>query len=444
MIDQAQRERIYASRLFDPQFYRQTYGHLLSESDDPLEHFLSTGLAKGLLPSRQFDPALYRLLVPGCGDANPLLHCLTSDAPFEPPALTALFPAAASKLPAVKGSPDLQLEQNRAYARKAMDIRELRFIAEGRQYTLRIPEREFLRERFSADRPFAFARLPHSFWDTLWQVDLARQGLQHDPRTAVLSDAQRDALALRLCQARYGDGDKFDNNGDFAPQFLEEVLAGIPLHAADPDFMRSVAFLGYPTYRQIAIGSQDNPRGAALRRLFAARFGHGETLYDAMWPKRMLISGQLGELPALCRGRPVILVTSSTFHDLNVRWRLEDFTHVVIPPRLTQWQRWDLLARTLDAVEQARARGGRRPVVLTRCGGELAYWLFTRTFARQRDAFYIDLGQVLEGWYFDSPDLRFYRWSKVYARAVIENCRLEPYYRSLKGPDYDRWFAGLP
>jgi hypothetical protein len=443
-VDRAELERVRASGLFDPEFYRQTYAAELDGWDDPLEHFLAAGLARGFVPRKDFDPVLYRALVPECGDANPLLHSLASGSAFAPPALSDLFTRTVSSLPAVKGSPDLQLQRNRAYARKAAQVRELPFTVQGERYALKVPEPSLLLRRFRLDRPFAFARLPHGVWDTFWQLDTAEQALLADERTRDLPAAQLGALAARVCLARYGDSAKFDNNGNFAPQFVEEVKASISVHAARPEFMRAVAFLGYPTFKEVAIGSESSPRGSALLRLFAAHFQAGETVHDAMWPKRLLIAGHLRHLPDLCRDRPVVLVASRYFQDLASRWRLPTFTHVEIPPKLAQWQRWDLLGRATEAVAEARARGGRPPVVLTQCGGALSYWLITRLFSKFDDVFYLDLGQALDGWFFDLAELRVYRWMKVYCRSVIAHCRLEPYYRELKGDAYDDWFASLP
>jgi hypothetical protein len=433
-----QRELIRASGLFDPEYYRKTYADALDSGADPLDHFLEVGLERGYQPSAAFDPVLYRLTVPECGDANPVLHRIASSKNFSAPPLSEMFPQVTGKLPHIKGSPDLQLKRNRAYARGAADTRELPLVAEGRTYTLRVPEPQALLDRFHADRPFAYARLPHGFWDSLWQVETAEESLSRDPRARGLPAEQRAALATRLCDARYAF------SGAFAPLFLDEVRASIPMHAANPDFLRAISLVGYPTFRDVVIGDQVTPRTTALRRLVAAHFRPEEPLYDGLTWKRLLISGHLKHLPALCRERPVVLVANRHFSDLKARWKLEHFQHVLIPPVRSEWQRQDLLARTRAAMTAALAAGGRPPVVLTQCGGSLAFWLIARLFAEFPGAFYVDLGQALDGWFFDITELRVYRWMKVYTRAVITHCALEPYYRALKGAEYEAWFASLP
>ena len=438
MPDDAQRELIRASGLFDPEFYRKSYADALDGWGDPLDHFLEVGLEKGYLPSAAFDPVLYRLTVPECGDANPVLHRIASTKNFAAPPLTEVFPQTATKLPHIKGSPDLQLKRNRAYAKSAADARELPLVAEGRTYTLRVPAPGTLLDRFRADRPFAYARLPHGFWDSVWQRGMAEDALAADERTRGLPVEQRRALAGRLCDTRY------PHTGAFAPLFMDEVLADVPAHAASPDFHRAVSFVGYPTFREIAVGDQATPRNTALRRLVAAHFRPDEPLYDGLYWKRLLISGHLRHLPGLCRSRPVVLVASRYFADLKARWELERFEHVLIPPSRSEYQRWALLERTQAAVAVALAAGSPAPVVLTQCGGSLAFWLFTRLFARFPQVFYVDLGQALDGWFFDVAELRVYRWMKVYARSVIAHCELEAFYRVLKGPSYEDWFRSLP
>lgn len=438
-------ELIRASGLFDADYYRGIYGPEVDAQGDPLQHFLDVGLAQGRLPSEQFDPVLYRLLVPSCGDANPLLHRLNSSKPFGPRPLPKLFPEVVAALfpkgdsAAVKYRHEAEyVEVNREYPDGAAAVREMPFVTGGQRYALQVPEPDLLLERLRSDRPYAFARLPHGFWDALWMVEVAEAGIAADERAQRLPQQQRRALAARLCAAVR------DRHGGFAPMFIEEVLADIPAHATHPDFLRSVSFKGAPSASEELFGRRTLVPPDIVLSIFSRYFRPEETLYDALLWKRLLIAGQLRELPDLCRSRPVVLVASRFFMDLDQRWQLDQFTHVRIPPRLSQWQRWDLLARTSDALAAALALGGRPPVVLMQCGGSLSYWLITRLFARFPQTFYIDLGQALNGWFFDLVDTHKSPWMRVYTRAVIENCRMEDFYRRLKGADYDEWFASLP
>jgi hypothetical protein len=177
--------------------------------------------------------------------------------------------------------------------------------------------------------------------------------------------------------------------------------------------------------------------------LFARHYRPEQPIYDALLWKRWLVAGRLPELARFARERPVVLVANDSFATLGERWQLEDFTHIRIPPRNSQRLRWGLLKRVSEAL--AAAAAGRPPLVLTQCGGSLAFWLHTRLFsARPGAAFYIDLGQALNGWFFDTLKPEESPWMRDYARLVIEACALEPYYRKLLGGAYDEWHRSLP
>jgi hypothetical protein len=436
MTDSAHLERIRASALFDARYYRKIHGHLIPGGRDPLAHFLEVGLDRGYLPSEGFDPALYRALVPGCRDANPLLHSLDSAIPFQPPPLAEVFRVAAArislKIPAV--SQDLELLRHSIH--DLVKARAIPITVGERRYSVRVPEPGTFAERLESDRPFAYARLPHGFWDALWMRVMAQSEIESDARAAASSPPHRRALATRLCAAvRH-------SNGAFAPAFMDEVLGDIPLHAANPAFFRAVSFKGQLVTDDLMSYPAVPSQGEVLQ-LFAQHFEPEETIYDGTLCKKLLITGHLKRLPELCRERPVVLVTNRFLAALGKRWMLKDFTHVRIPRRRSQWQRADLLARASQAVEAAVARGGRPPVVLTQCGGSLAFWLITRLVGRFPDAFYIDLGQALNGWFMDALDAGNMPWLKIYGRLIIENCGLEPYYRARIGPDYQRWLDRL-
>jgi hypothetical protein len=436
--DSAERERIRASGLFDEEYYRRTYGHLIAGDGDPLDHFLESGLGQGYLPSAGFDPLLYRVLVPESGAVNPLLHAAASGKPFEPPPLEAVWPQVAQRIAFTSNLRDPDTERHRAYAKTAADQRDLPFGPDGSGFTLRVPPPDLLLERLRADRPFAYARLPHGFWDAVWMLNEVETALAGDPRAQLLSALERHALAIRFCFVVRR------SHGAFVPMFMEEALADIHTHAGNPDFFRAVSFKGYPTHEEDIYGGRATPPRDEVFRLFARYFRPDEPVYDGMVWKRLLIAGQLKELPALARARPVVLVANRHFGRLGRRWRLDDFTHITIPLRLSQWQRRELLARISEAVEAAGVRSGKPPLVITRCGGSLAFWFITRLFARCPRAFYLDLGQALNGWFLDLLDIPGAPWMRVYARAVIANCRLERFYRLRKGADYDAWLEGLP
>lgn len=194
----------------------------------------------------------------------------------------------------------------------------------------------------------------------------------------------------------------------------------------------AIAFKGYPTWDENIFPPRfsENEREERMA-IMAQFFNPHEPLFDASLLKRYLISGDLKGLPALCRQRHMILVASDIFSDLDRRWNLERFSHICIHRALSQKYRWDLLKRIKKAIDDAVPQASPRPIVLTQCGGSLAFWLINHLFEYRSDLFYIDLGQALNGWFFDSKDLNEHDWSRYYKDSVIKNCSLESYYLNL-------------
>jgi hypothetical protein len=441
MIDRAQRKRLIAEGLFDPEFYRKQYARELPREADALEHFMAVGLPSGYLPSASFDPVLYRMLVPECGAANPLLHSLESRTPFRPPPLRDVFPQVTFLPPRGRAPAPRPPERpeggkrKRTYSSETEESAGYLYTVDGHTYTLRRPDHQELLGRLRENRPYAYARLPHGFWDTLWMLDVAEQAVSADERARGLSAAERHAIAERLsASVRRG-------KGNFAARYIDEVLAAVPLHTDHPDFLRAVSFR--------APGKIDNASARALwpppdevLRLFARHYRPEETLYDANLWKRLLVGGQLKALPGLVRDHPVVLVANNNFAQLGARWDLPDCTHIRIPPNHSQSQRWTLLERISQALTAAASRGSRAPVLISQCGGSLAYWLITRLFPRHPKVFYLDLGQALDGWFLDIMGDKT-PWPGSYARRIIASCELEPFYRKILGKGYDAWLAGL-
>ena len=81
--------------------------------------------------------------------------------------------------------------------------------------------------------------------------------------------------------------------------------------------------------------------------------------------------------------------------------------------------------------------------MLTQCGASLAFWLISRLFAHQPKVFYVDLGQALNGWFFDVEDIKVNKWMCMYAQSVIANGDLEEYYGQHLGSKYADWFRSL-
>jgi hypothetical protein len=406
-VDIDTRERIASSGLFDAAFYRETYGPLPA-GEDPLAHFLSTGLASGYVPSERFDPALYRLAVPAAGSGNPLLHYLASEPRISLPSFEAFFAPLIAKyankrVPVPPPSPH-QLRRHRAYRDEFARARTLRFDIGGHDYRIVVPSAEFFFDRLRDDRPFAFARLPHGFWDGLALCDY----IAAEPQLAPLGAVERRSLARRIAQRVK------PHDGSLAEGFSEEMAAIARQHQDDPRFFNAVAFKGFPTPDEDLFAPWTDPDNRADRLARLAEIFRPETvLYDATLWKRLAYSGDLLRLPETCRDRHVVLIANDLFRDLGKRWQLSRFTHIEIPRRLSHRIRWQLLEqlqRTLTTIKQS----GQRPMVISRCGGSLAFWLIKRLFSRNPEIAYLDLGQALDIWFTDERETRRYKWMRYY------------------------------
>lgn len=456
-------ERILDSGLFDSEFYVDTYGENLAGELSPIEHFLENGLERGYLPSAGFDPVLYRLLVPTCGRANQLLHYIENGDAVTIPLIDELLPAfdhikkcfaKGSKVAAAEEKSSIiesltgkvarrfkgqrakeeeridrlyDVSRNRTYASKISEERDIPFTVEGKNYSLKVPSADFFLDRLRSDSPFAFARLPHGFWEALLTLGQIEAELKDYPNAQQLTGVESRALAIRIGMAL------LPHHGAYIETFLNEVLEDIKSSSDHPDFFRSISFKGYPTWDENVFPDrfskdEENERMA----IFARFFEPSELLFDATLWKRFLISGDLKVLPELCRDRHVILFASDIFSELGQRWNLENFSHISIARTLSQKFRWDLLKRTREVIDEASREAGKRPIVLMQCGGSLAFWLISRLFKSHPDIFYIDLGQAINGWFFDSKELPEHAWEIIYKRSVIENCSLSSYYNDLK------------
>lgn len=402
-------DRIAASGLFDPTFYRATYG--VASDQDALSHFLTIGLAKGHLPSANFDPVLYRLAVADCGQANPLLHYLDHKAHVAIPRLEEVFPDIIEKfrrkVPEVARVPapkPEKLQRHLANLDKISLERTIRVGVGGQDYRVEVPAKDFFFERLRRNDSFAFARLTHGYWDGL----SIHNRIAGDPRLSPLMPAQRRSLAARIGQAAQ------PHHGTFIEGFVEEISELIVRHRKEPRFFNSVAFKGFPTADEDLFNAKVTPDHRSDRlNLLKATFAADDRLLDASLCKRLAFSGDLMALPPLCRNRHVVLIGPDYFHDLQQRWNLPEFTHVSIPRHLTHLIRWQVLDKVRTVLADLVGKPGPKPVVLLQCGS-MAYWLIGQLFSWRSDIFYIDLGQALNIWFTDVAEMPTFEWIHFY------------------------------
>jgi hypothetical protein len=412
------RARIAASGLFDPAFYVETYGD--NVHGDALTHFLSTGLSRGYLPSAGFDPALYRLTVPGCGASNPLLHYLAYRKGRAVKQPGQVFPRLIRKhrkprLPS--GSPTSErIDRYRANVEKARSEAEFFLPAGGERYRVTVPPLEFFTARLERELPFAFARLPHGYWDGR----ILRRQIAAHPQLAGLPEPEQLALAGRIA------GLARPEKASFAEAMFEEVLDTARRCREDPNFFSAVAFKGSLLTAEVFRASMTAAEREVCMEEVRRHFRPEDRLLDALAWKRLADLDRIWPLADACRSRHVILVGPASVRGLDRRWRLQRHTHIGIPPNHGHRQRWSLLAEVRAAVDRACTEPGPLPVVVSMCGGSLAYWLFGRLFPRRREAFYLDLGQALQAWY---PELGGRSpWTSVFAatRAPHEGASATP------------------
>lgn len=407
-------DRIAASGLFDPTFYRATYG--VASDQDALSHFLTSGLAKGHLPSANFDPVLYRLAVADCGQANPLLHYLDHKAHVAIPRLEEVFPDLIEKfkrkVPEIARAPapkPEKLQRHLANLDKVALERSMGVEIDGANYCVLVPTPEFFFNLLRRNQPFAFARLPHGFWDSL----SVHERIAAEPLLVPLTLAERRALASRIGRAAQ------PHHGNFVEGFFDEISELVRQRRDVPQFFNAIAFKGFPTPDEYLFNANATPEHRADRlKLLGKMFAPGDRLVDASFWKRLAFSGHLTALPSLCRNRKVVLIGPDYFHDMDRRLDLPRFTHVSIPRQLSHRIRWQLLDQVRATLADQAQEPGERPVVLMQCGGSLAYWLISQLFSWRSDIFYIDLGQALNIWFTDVAEMPTFEWIHFYQAAA--------------------------
>jgi hypothetical protein len=424
--------RLLTGGLFDEAYYRRCYDQVLPSGGDALGHFLADGWQAGFKPCAAFDPIVYRLLHPHVVDANPAIDALERYGPGTVPAhgVEAIVPSEL-RLSSTKGTtqvaddPAFNLERAHEYGQETA----IPFEVDGKAYSLRVPPTDAVLGRIAEDKPFAMARISQGDWDALWAFEHYVRKLAVLPLTRHLPENHLRALAARLCDAWHHAMDVY------AEHFLVEFYADLRARTRHPDFLHGVAFKGYPTAdeRLFEWSAAPTPEDKERLALFASFFAPDETIYEATIWKRWIISGELRDLPALARRRPVILMAGGILADLGERWQLKWFLHVGIPLTHAYELRNALLeqcrAKVAEAKAIARRENTARPLFLMQ-GSSFAYWFMKRLFATDPDIFYIDVGQALHPWFFDRHEIPLRNWGRLYGPAIVENNALDEFYRT--------------
>lgn len=424
------RSLVEDSGLFDPTYYAKTYGEEFAGWSDPLEHFLAAGQHRDYKPNAAFDPLVYLVRFPEAKGPGPVEHYLRNRGGSSPDmSARSVFP----DIPVPKMGPlaeDIYQRDCLENMSVSSDFRRAQatgFEVDGHRFQLLAPAADDVFGRLRDDRPFAFSRLPHGFWDGLLMLRDVREQVVKQAPTGLFSDEQLENLSIRLCDELLPD------MGIYGENVLAEIFryARAPIPAG---YLRSVAFKPYPTAdERLFWNTTELGRDEIYRlRQYVEHFRSDAPVYDATTWKRWAFSGDLKALPVAARERPLVLVGASRVGDLGARWRLPWFIHLEIP--LDSYRdRYEILQRCRQAVIEARAmadsHGTKRPIILLQ-GGSFAYWLIERLFAWDPSVFYLDLGQTLHTWFLDIKTLRA-RWTRMHPRMMMQNCDLDAYYRSL-------------
>lgn len=410
-------EIVERSGRFDADFYLRTYRDSIPASQSPLEHFLAVGQARGFLASRRFDPVVYKLRHPGRRPGSPLLECILAGDAGDYRDIASLFPDID-----VKGIPTGIAYPRELQAQWAAHVgvvvenidRPVRLPWAGRHYELRNPLPDVVLSRLASNQPFAYARLTHGLWDSLYIVQEVAGRVGNDPRGRTLTGDEIKAAATRLFAREYLNQGKDLEVENFGNEIEQDLLD----NPRDADFWTAIAVRGLPTFDDGVYGlDRDGLNG---RLALIARFLlPTDTLYDATLWKRWALSGDLARFAEAARRHPVVLVGPGKFHTLGQKWGLPDYRHVAIGPRLSQLIRHEILERTTASVLAASRPGGPKPIVLFQCGS-LAYWLIRRLRSRCPDAFYLDIGQALDLWSW-APSVP---WMRIYGDTL---CAANPF-----------------
>jgi hypothetical protein len=222
--------------------------------------------------------------------------------------------------------------------------------------------------------------------------------------------------------------------GIFSENFLPELLEGVGRETGQEDYLRSASFRWSPTADNRMFGRTEaiGPRELREMRMFAEYFGRDRVAYESMVWKRWVYSGDLKELPALARQRPIVLIGAERVSSLGQRWNVPLFVHCEIP--LSSYtDRRAILERSKQAVLETKAMASGsaagRPLVLVQ-GGSFAYWLIARLHAWDPHVFYIDLGQALHIWFLDDRSMLM-PWLLVTPKLLVDRCELAAFYREI-------------
>jgi hypothetical protein len=225
---------------------------------------------------------------------------------------------------------------------------------------------------------------------------------------------------------------------------MEEVLGDLRSDLASPVCL---AFKAHPEMPDGLFGTCDpGPhRYAAATRLIGEIFPDGHVFEDGIAWKRYVATGSISSILPVIRDCCVVLVANAGFADLGARWDLPRFHHLVIPPRRSHLDRFEILQRLSRELAEIAAvlPTGTAPLVLTQAGGSFSFWLLHRLRQVCPTGSFIDIGQALNPWFLDDPATGKPEmlWLQEYWKDIFAANGLAELYRRVMGiADPVAWF----
>jgi hypothetical protein len=333
-------------------------------------------------------------------------------------------------IPGTVGRPNPKEEKFAAEAGNHDEPSEQIFSVEGSEYHLISSSATQFLNRLKRDQPFALTRLSHGDWECLYLLDHYKKNIAKCVSNLGFGEDHLLLLAARLCDEWHHE------QAMFSEHFISELLSDLSDKPTSENFFHAVSFKGSPSAdgRLLQWTTQLRDCDQPYLKFFSTFFSAQEILFDATMLKRWMISGELASLPSLARQRPVVLLAHEGFSSLDERWQLDWLLHLKMPPDHAYSVRYKLLDLCIEKIKEAKyiaeKKGTKQPLFLTQ-GSSLAYWFIRRLFKEFPDVFYVDIGQALHPWFYDSDNFDVHPWDRFFASVITEKCGLDAYYDNL-------------
>ena len=183
----------------------------------------------------------------------------------------------------------------------------------------------------------------------------------------------------------------------------------------DPTTLMSFSFKAYPTWDNRLFFMPGKKKAIRRRiRILEHYVPEGYSFCDGTLLKRWTLSGHMPHLLETIRERPIVIIGASTIEPLITKYQLTNAQLYEIPPFHSQAQRYELVedvGNLLAAFTPADA-----PIVLTRAGGSLSFWILRQLQRQHPHATFLDIGQALNPYLVGEPEST---WTEEYQQVLF-------------------------